>query len=398
MRILSVTATPVAVPVFAPRRHSDGVTSSTRRTILQVEADNGLVGLGEVGPRVTQDRIRALSGRLVGEDPFALERLRLRFGVGKFYSQETSSLFAALEMACLDLQGKMIGRPVSDLLGGRVRDVIPLIAYVFRLNATPSQPEVATADEIVAHTRELVKRFGFGTIKFKGGAASPGEDIEAMRALRATFPDAELRVDPNGVWSVETSLRVARALQDCDLEWLEDATLGIEHMAEVTRRGGIPTATNMCVTHAAEFPRAVAVRAIDVILCDLWYWGGMRASKHLAAMCGTFGFGLGIHSGGGASELGIGMAAMLHLASTFPSLVHAADALYHHQEDDVLTGGVLPIKDGTMTVPNGPGLGVELDPDRLAQYAELFRETASQAVGRAPDSSRPDWYPTYPAW
>jgi glucarate dehydratase len=398
LRISRVTATPVAVPIIAPRRHSDGVTAWTVRTILQVEAENGLVGVGEVGPRATQDRLRSVCARLVGEDAFALERVRLRFGAGKFYSQEAASLVAAIEMACLDLQGKTLGRPVSDLLGGRVREIIPLIAYIFRLDATHARPAVATTDEVVAHARQVVDQFGFETIKFKGGAVSPWEDVETMHALRAAFPRAELRLDPNGVWSVETSLRVADALRGCSLEWLEDPTLGIEHMAEVTRRGGIPTATNMCVTHPEEFPRAVAVRAVDIVLCDLWYWGGMRASGYLAAMCDTFGFGLGIHSGGGSSELGPGMSAMLQLAATFPNLVHAADAMYHHQVDDVIIGGLLPIHNGHMTVPSGPGLGVELDPERLGRYSELFRETAVERASRPPDPSRPGWYPTYPAW
>ena len=398
MRIGRVTATPVLVPIEAPRRHSDGVTPWTVRTVLQLEADDGAVGLGEVGPRVSQDRIRAVAAKLKGQDPFALERLRLLFAAGKFYSQEAASLFAAIEMACLDLQGRDLGRPVSDLLGGALRDRIPLIAYVFRRDATPTSPPVVSTDEVVVHTRELVERFGFSTIKLKGGAVPPAEDVETTRALRAAFPRAQLRLDPNGVWTVETALRVAAALRETDLEWLEDPTLGIEHMAQVTARGGIPTATNMCVTHFAELPRAVALRAVDIVLCDLWYWGGLRSSEHLAAICDTFGLGLGIHSGGGSSELGIGMAAMLHLASTFPALVHAADAMYHHQTDDVIKGGLLPIEGGSMAVPPGPGLGVEIDPDRLERYAERYRETASVRASRSPDPTRPQWLPSYPAW
>lgn len=398
MRITRVTATPVSVPIEAPRRHSDGVTDSTVRTILQIGSDDGAIGLGEVGPRVSPDRIRAVTAKLTGEDPFQIERLRLLCVGGKFYSQEAASLFAAIEMACLDLQGKELGRPVSDLLGGRLRDRIPLIAYVYRREPTATSAAVASTDEVVAHTRDLIERFGFSTIKLKGGAVPPDEDIETTRGLRAAFPQAQLRLDPNGVWTVETSLRVATALRALDLEWLEDPTLGIEHMSQVTQRGGIATATNMCVTHFAEVPRAVAVRAVDIILCDLWYWGGLRASGHLATICDTFGLGLGVHSGGGSSELGIGMAAMLHLASTFPTLVHAADAMYHHQSDDVIAGGLLPIEDGSMAVPTGPGLGVKIDPEKLAQYAERYVETASARASRPPDPARPGWSPRYPAW
>jgi glucarate dehydratase len=112
-------------------------------------------------------------------------------------------------------------------------------------------------------------------------------------------------------------------------------------------------------------------------------------------MCDAFGMGIGVHSQG---ELGVGMAAMLHLASTLPTLVHAMDAHYHHLTDDIIVGGPLAIHDGQMRVPTGPGLGVELDRERLGHYADLFRETAEQRVGRAPDPERADWIPTYPAW
>ena len=153
MRIVRMTATPVTVPIEAPRRHCDGVTTATNRTILQLEADNGLVGLGEVGPRVAPGRIQALARELEGANPFALEELRTRYGKGRFYSREKAILFTGVEMACLDLQGKALGVPVSELIGGRVRDRVPVIAYVFRMEATETTPAALTSGEVARYRR-----------------------------------------------------------------------------------------------------------------------------------------------------------------------------------------------------------------------------------------------------
>lgn len=396
MRIARVEVIPVAIPLVSPRRHSDGVTTWAVATLLRLEAENGLVGLGEVGPRVTQDRVRAVASRLVGEDPFALERLRLRLAKGKFYFQEAAILFAGVEMACLDLQGKATGLSVSDLLGGRVRDRVPVIAYIFRYDAGPERPAAATADEVVALTRELVERHGIGTIKLKGGSAPPASDIEMTRAVRSAFPEAALRLDPNGSWTVGTSLRVAQALRDCDLEWLEDPTPGIDGMSEVTRRAGVPTATNMCLTHAREVSPAIARRAVDVVLCDLSYSGGLRSAKELAATCAAFDVGIGVHSVG--AELGVSRAAMLHFAATTPVMVHAMDSVFHDLPDDVIVGGVTRVDGGSMAVPAGPGLGVELNEEKVRRYTELYQSSASERSARSPDPDRAGWYPTYPAW
>lgn len=395
VRIATATTIPIALPIEAPRLHSDGLTEWTTRIVVRLETADGLVGWGEAGGRISPDRARALAGKLIGEDAFALEKLRLRLNHGKFYSQESAGFYSGAEAACLDLQGKATGRSMSDLLGGRLRDEIPLIAYLFARTETDIAPAIRSTDEIVAHTGALVERFGFRTIKYKGGVVPPEEDIAATRALREAFPRAALRLDPNGIWTTETGLSVAKALADCGLEWLEDPTAGIEGMAEVTRRGGIPTATNMCLTHAEEFPRAAAIRAVDVVLCDLWYAGGPRASQQLATMCGLYGMGVGVHSQG---ESGIGMATMLHFAASLPTLTHAVDAHYHHLSDDILIGGLLAINDGAMRVPDGPGLGIEVDTDRLRRYNELFQEIGRRPSLRGPDPSRPDWHPTYPSW
>lgn len=400
MKITDVRWTQVAVPLVAPLRSADGVSRpSIRRTILELETDVGLVGIGEIGARVSSDRLNAARAIVVGTDPYALEWLRSRLHSSRFYQMETAILLAGIEMACLDIQGKAVGRPLSDLLGGRLRERMPAIAYVFRRLASDEAAEVATNQQLVEHVAELVEQHGFETIKLKGGAAPPDEDVEAVRAVRARFPRHRIRLDPNGAWTVATSLRVAEQLRDCDLEWLEDPTMGLDGMAEVTRRSPIPTATNMCLIDFHELSSAVARRAVDVMLLDVFFLGGVRAAREMAAACRAFGIDVGIHSGGaGGGELGVALAAMLHLASTLPHLRCAIDAIYHQYRDDLIRGGPMTYHAGELSVPSGPGLGVELDPERMGRYAEAFERERRDGGQRDADPSRPGWYPSYPAW
>ena len=400
MRISDLRWTHVAVPMQAPRLSADGLSGVwQRRTILEVETDDGLVGIGEIGPRVSSDRLAVARAIVVGMSPYALERLRLELHGSRFYLQETAILAAGVEIACLDIQGKAAGLPVSELLGGRLRDEIPAIAYVFRRPAHREHPEVMTSQQLVAHVGDLVERHGFETVKLKGAGAPPDDDVDATRAIRAAFPRHRLRVDPNGAWTVATSLRVANALRDCELEWLEDPTMGLDGMAEITRRSPIATATNMCLVDFHELSAAVEKRAIDVMLLDVFFLGGLRATQQMAAACGAFGIDVGIHSGGaGGAELGVGVAAMLHVACTLPALRCAMDAIYHQCADDVIAGGPMPYRGGALAVPTGPGLGVELDPERMARYAEQHGRLRREGGPREPDPSRPGWFPTYPAW
>jgi glucarate dehydratase len=267
---------------------------------------------------------------------------------------------------------------------------VPVIGYIFRKHANEHGESVLSTSDIVAYTRDLVDRCGFQTIKLKAGAVEPDEDVEAAQALRATFPRHNLRVDPNAAWSLTTALRVARQLVDLDLEWLEDPVLTIDGMGEVARRLAIPLATNMCCIQPRDFPAAVAARAIDVMLLDLWFLGGPWSARQMAATCRTFAVDIGVHSGGGNCEMGIGLAAQLHLAATLSGLTHAMDSEMHHLADDVIIGGRMRYRDGCLDVPSGPGLGVELDPERVDRYAELHRQLTT--------GTRTKPFPAYPRW
>jgi glucarate dehydratase len=295
-------------------------------------------------------------------------------------SNTADRVFSPFEVASLDVQGRLTGRPVSDLLGGRVRDEVAYSAYAFyKWAAHPGQDEDewgAALDPagIVAQVRRMVDDFGFTAVKLKGGAFPPAEEVEAIEALRAEFPDLPLRLDPNGAWTPETSVWVAEQLEGV-LEYLEDPTPGIEGMATVAAklkgRMEMPLATNMCVVAFEQLPPAIARDAVQVVLSDHHFWGGLRRSQDLARICEVFGKGLSMHSN---SHLGISLAAMTHLASATPNLDYACDTHWpwKRPEDDVVVPGVLSFSGGAVKVPTTPGLGVELDRDALARLHEQY--------------------------
>jgi len=393
-RITDLKVTPVAFP-DPPLRNSWGVHGEyALRTILQICTDEGFTGVSETygGEHTT---LKEAKQSLIGEDPYSLERIKL-----KVPSPRT---FAAIEVACLDLIGKAIERPVCDIIGGKVRDAVPYAAYLFFKYSDESGPfpeEVSTPDEMVEFTRFLVKRHGFKTLKLKAGVFPPKVEAETLKALREAFGEEYgLRIDPNGAWSVETSIRIIRRLRDLDPEYVEDPTDGIEGMARVRRSVNVPLSTNMCVTNFNHIPQAVRLHAVDVILSDHHYWGGLTATKRLAAICGAFNLGLSMHSN---SHLGISLAAMTHVACSTPNLTYACDTHYpwNCHEEDIIQGGPFKFKDGCLEVPKGPGLGVEIDEEMLRKYAENYQKAKSKKRNDTAEMQkrRPEWLPLKPRW
>lgn len=396
-RISDLKVTTVTVPLEAPLRHSNGAHwGRFVRTIVEVFTDAGLVGLGEMGGggESAELAFQGLKSYLLGHDPLELEALRWKIAnpTASLYNNRLQ-LLAAVEFACLDIAGQALGVSVSTLLGGRLRDRVPFASYLFyrypdeRTGAGGEE----TPEQMVAHARQLVERCGFGTHKLKGGVFPPAHDVKVFRALAEAFPDASLRLDPNGMWSVEESIWVAGQIADLRNDYLEDPTWGLDGMRRVRARIGIPTATNTVVVNFEQLAQCIRQDAVDVILLDTTFWGGIRACVKAAATCETFQWGIAVHSSG---ELGIQLATMLHLGAVLPNLHFAADAHYHHLLDDVIQGGLMRYEQGSIAVPTGPGLGVSLDRERLGKYAELYRELGGYAYDR--DPGRPGWFAILP--
>ncbi|MEU4196420.1 enolase C-terminal domain-like protein [Kribbella sp. NPDC026611] len=396
MRIVDVRATTVTVPLEAPLRHSNGAHwGRFVRTVVEVEADNGLIGLGEMGGggQSAEDAVAGLKPYLLGHDPAQTEALRwmLANPTASLYNNRTQ-LLAAIEFACLDLQGLQLGVPVHELLGGKVRDKVPFASYLFfRHPADDGTGEIRTAEQLVAHAQQLVDAHGFTVHKLKGGVFPPDYERECFRALAEAFPGHRVRFDPNGAFSVEEAIRFARGIEDLDNDYLEDPTWGMNGLRRVRANTPIPLATNTVVVNFEQLAANVRDPAVDVILLDTTFWGGIRPCIKAAGVCETFQLGVAVHSSG---ELGIQLATMLQLGAVVPNLSFAADAHYHHLRDDIIAGGKLSYAGGAIAVPDAPGLGVELDRVKLAEYAELFRELGPYPYDR--DPARPGWYPLLP--
>lgn len=392
MRIVDVRATTVTVPLEAPLRHANGCHwGRFVRTIVEVEADNGLVGLGEMGGggESAEAVFRALKPSLVGHDPARLEELRFRVAnpTASLYNNRTQVL-AALEFACLDLLGQAWGVPVHAILGGKLRDRVPFASYCFFRYPNPAtgEGEVRTIDQVVENARRLKQKYGFRTHKMKGGVFPPDYELEAYRALAQAFPEDNVRFDPNAVWSTEQAIRFGQAIEGLRNDYLEDPVFGLNGMRRTRQMIRVPLATNTVVVNFEQLAANVLDTAVDVILLDTTFWGGIRACVKAAAVCETFQLGVAVHSSG---ELGIQLATMLHLGAVLPNLSFAADAHYHHLTDDIIEGGLMKYEGGAIRVPEGPGLGVKLDREKVKQYSEQYRRLGNYPYDQ--DPGRPGW-------
>ena len=396
MEIRDIRATTVSMPLEAPLRHANGCHwGRFVRTIVEVETDNGLLGLGEMGGggESAEALFRSLKSYLVGRDPARLEEMRFLIAnpTASLYNNRTQVL-AALEFACLDILGQAWGVPVCQILGGRLRDRVPFATYCFFRYPHPKRGgEVRTIEQLVEHTACLKQRFGFRTHKLKGGVFPPDYELEAYRALAARFPQDSLRFDPNAVWSTEQAIRFGQAIENLRNDYLEDPVFGLNGMRRTREMVRVPLATNTVVVNFEQLAANVLNTAVDVILLDTTFWGGMRSCVKAAGVCDTFQLGVAVHSSG---ELGIQLATMLHLGAVLPNLSFAADAHYHHLTDDIIEGGLMRYENGTIRVPDGPGLGVRLDRDKLRQYQEEYRRLGNYPYDQ--DPLRPVWTPLVP--
>ncbi len=397
MKIVDIRASTVTVPLQAPLRHANGCHwGRFVRTIVEVETDNGLIGLGEMGGggESAEAAFRAMKAYVIGHDPARLEEMRFLIAnpTALLYNNRTQ-VMAALEFACLDILGQAWGVPVCAILGGRLRDRVPFASYCFfrYLNPGTGQGEVRTIEQMVDHARALKRKHGFTTHKLKAGVFHPDYELEVYRALAAAFPEDRLRFDPNAVWSTEQAIRFGQAIEGLRNDYLEDPVFGLNGMRRARQMIRVPLATNTVVVNFEQLAANVLDTAVDVILLDTTFWGGIRPCVKAAGVCETFQLGVAVHSSG---ELGIQLATMLHLGAVIPNLSFAADAHYHYLTDDIIAGGLMRYEGGSIAVPTTPGLGVKLDRDKLREYSELYKRLGGYPYDQ--DPLRPGWTPIIP--
>lgn len=421
-----------------PLRSSYGLHAPyALRTIVELKTTDGLTGISETyGGDQQTAALEGVRKHVVGMDPFDLtrfwqylsgtasdtsggDRSQTFLVPGENPLDRHTRTFAAIELACLDLIGKAVGKPICDLVGGRARDKAPFSAYLFyKHGGGGGLGDDAREDEygecldpksIVRQAKQMIDRYGFKEIKLKGGVLDPAAEIASIHALREEFgSEYPLRIDPNCAWSIETSVEVGKALRN-DLTgggYLEDPTSSIEGMAEVRRRlldAGIetPLASNVATTSFEHVPKAWTQGAVQIVLSDPHYWGGIRNQQRLSHLCKVLGLGVSMHSN---NHLGVSMMIMAHAAAASEHLTHACDTHYPWQTemDEVVEGGRVPIVNGCVVLSKTKlGLGVDLDYDQLARGRERYDKLAYRKRDDEAEMQRridPAWKRILPRW
>ena len=397
MKITNIKATTVAVPLEAPIRHANGCHwGRFVRTIVVVETDEGITGLGEMGGggESAENAFKSMSSYLKGHDPLQLESLYWKIcnPTASLYNNRIQ-LHAAIEFACIDIIGKKLGVRACDLLGGALREHIPFASYLFFRypNTDTNIGGEETVEQMVDHAKSLSSKYGFKTHKLKAGVFHPDHELDVFKAISAALPQHRVRIDPNAAWSVEDSIRIGQAIEHLPNDYFEDPTWGLEGMRRVKSRIRIPTATNTVVVNFEQLGSCIRNESVDVILLDTTFWGGLRQAWKASVVCEKMQLGIAVHSSG---ELGIQLATMLHLGAAVPNLSFAADAHYHHLMDDIIVGGKMVYTNGAIKVPDGYGLGVELDREKLEKYNDYYKEHGGYAYDR--DPARPGWFSILP--
>jgi glucarate dehydratase len=378
------------------------------RNIAIVTDSEGRTGLGEVPGgeairRTIEDAGALLTGQPVAHFGSLLRSVSATFadrdaggrGQQTFDLRTTIHAVTALESALLDLLGQHLDVPVAELLGeGQQRDSVPMLGYLFYVGdrTTTDLPYLAEADPaddwerlrrepamtpeaVVALAEAAQARYGFTDFKLKGGVLPGEQEVEAVRALAARFPEARITLDPNGGWLLAEAIELCRGLGDV-LAYAEDPVgpeggySGRETMAEFRRATGLPTATNMIATDWRQMAHAIRSNAVDIPLADPHFWT-MRGSVRVAQLCHEFGLTWGSHSN---NHFDISLAMFTQVGAAAPGDITALDTHWIWQDGQPLTRSPLRIGGGAIEVPTTPGLGVELDRDALDAAHALYLE------------------------
>ncbi|SFC59074.1 glucarate dehydratase [Nocardioides terrae] len=388
----------------------------TRNVVLLTDSD-GRTGVGEVPGGEAIRRTLEESAALVVGARVATYRTLLRTvstafagrdaqgrGLQTFDLRTTVHVVTALESALLDLHGQHLGVPVAELLGeGQQRDKVRALGYLFFIGdrtltdlpyrsepdgadawSTLRHQEALTPKAVVALAEAAQERYGFSDFKLKGGVLPGEEEVATVTALAERFPEARVTLDPNGGWLLADAIRHGHALRDVvayaeDPCGAENGYSGREVMAEFKRATGLTTATNMIATDWRELGHAVRTNAVDIPLADPHFWT-MAGSVRVAQLCDAWGLTWGSHSN---NHFDVSLAMFTHVAAAAPGEVAPIDTHWIWQDGQRITREPLTIADGCLTVPTAPGLGVEIDEERLQAAHELY---LAEGLGARDDS------------
>ncbi|CAM3626728.1 glucarate dehydratase [Rouxiella silvae] len=418
-KIVSMQVVPVAGHDSMLLNLSGAHSPFFTRNILILKDNDGHTGVGEVpgGEKIRQTLIDAeplVVGKTLGEYKNVMNAVRQQFadrdasgrGLQTFDLRTTIHVVTAIEAAMLDLLGQHLDVSVASLLGdGQQRDSVEMLGYLFYVGnpdetALPYQrekdhrndwyrlrhEEALTPEAVVRLAEAAYDQYGFNDFKLKGGVLRGSEEAEAVTALSQRFPQARITLDPNGAWSLDEAIGLGKQLRNV-LAYAEDPCgaeqgfSGREIMAEFRQATGLPTATNMIATDWRQMGHTIQLKSVDIPLADPHFWT-MQGSVRVAQMCHEWGLTWGSHSN---NHFDISLAMFTHVAAAAPGKITAIDTHWIWQEGNQrLTKDPLQIKGGRVSVPERPGLGVEIDEDQLMKAHELYK---SRGLGARDDAA-----------
>lgn len=384
MKITNIRVTHVNVPLDAPFWWTAGLYPGASKSIIEVETDEGIVGLGEAPWWHYGEVIeREIAPALIGADPFDLADCEARSVPASQITAntgETASVvaFGAVELALWDIKGKALGMTLYQLLGGAVRKEIPFTEYFsFRPEYEGAGGEMS-AEDIVEYCLKMREEHGSTYFEGKLILGDPELEIRTVTMLReALGPEAMIRLDSNMQWSLTTARWVLRNLEPLNVRNYEDPVATFEEMAELRRHTIIPFST-----HVPDLRRAVDLGAPDTFVCNIAALGGLSATLRFTAACEAMGKGYWNYS----NDLGIMTAAYLHLTAATHWITEPSQSLFRWQTGDVIEGGPFRQTNNTVRVPEGPGLGVNLDTEALARWHQHFVDNGPMGHFHHPDA------------
>ena len=366
MRIERAVVTMTKIPVRRAHRMAIGTTLAQENIILRLYTDDGLEGLGEA-PHMVGVSLKGespgtvmlmLRDRLLpavrGMNPFEIERIQQVMERAVPWNYRAKS---AVNLALYDLVGKALGTPAHTLLGGRVRDTVPLS---WSIPITDGDAGAGEAAEKIAQ--------GWGILKLKLGRPDPMEDVEMVRAIReAAGPQVRIRVDANQAYDVKTAIRVAQRIEKYDVEFFEQpvAWWDLDGLAEVSRATVLPIMADESATTLFGAVEVARRRAAQIFSIYVSSSGGLLNAKKMGDLGAIHGIAGYV---GGALEGPIGVAAGLHFAGSTPSVTYGCELYGQFLLEEDVAAEPLHFRDGGLVVPTGPGLGVALDEDKLRHH------------------------------
>jgi L-alanine-DL-glutamate epimerase-like enolase superfamily enzyme len=345
-----------------------------RNLLVRVHTDEGIVGYGECSP-MNNDLVAAhitngLGDIVVGRDPFDIEALVERMFVEtyKLAGQSMAMAISGIEIALWDIVGKAVGQPIYKLLGGAYRKRI-------RVYASSMSRQIKPVDEAKRLAR-LVEKHGFTAVKVKVGSvfgfdadASPGRSLELVKEVRAALGDGiEIMVDGNSGYSAPRAIQLGRELERYGVFHFEEPCpyWDLESTAKVAKALDLPVAGGEQDWGLPRFQEMLQKEAVDIVQPDIIKAGGFLVCKKIAHLAEAFGAACTPHQ-----TQPFGTVANLHFAASTPNCRFSQEYSIedHPLRESLFTTPVLEVKDGHLTVPEGPGIGVEIDEAVLRAHA-----------------------------